>query len=226
MKIIDSIVDLPLYKFIDVVANGNLAALITDGLPTDEGEAIQLEVAWAKITQEYSDAIDTNEYKLYVNLLRKVSILNMKYLTLQGLLGFLSNFPFALWACIPEEERTEIREEVAGLANEINSLLSSGLVFDLDDERQYRKSLKLANSMGKGFWLKYQLQMQQLEAIRNQATSKGAPMTKEYFQMMIIILEDFSKINISDQITVYTYCERIRRFNVHQEYMSRQNQGK
>src|SRR5205809_845314 len=63
--------ELPLSKFIQVVVNQNIFALIIAGQPTQN----DLLEAWEEICSGYEDAIGTNEHKLFSILFKEVAII-------------------------------------------------------------------------------------------------------------------------------------------------------
>lgn len=221
-------------RFIEVVCELSLTALIYEGQPDEEEKAglfDRLEEAWKTIQQEYSDAIGESDYKFYINQQRNVSMLLTKYKTLMAILEVMERFPFDLVEYWNEEELQAIKTEMGFHHAEVNKLVSQQFIFDISDEKKYRIELKKATSMGKNFKVIFDRKNQELKDIETKTgqTNKGeetVPVTRRYFQTMLIFLGDNINTVLDDSMTVFAFCERIRRYNAHQEYLSRQTHKK
>lgn len=228
MILYESIVDLPLRNFIDASCDANVAALIVSGLPESEEDKQRIISAWDNIQQEYSDTIGDSEYVLYLNLQRNLAMLQLKINQLETCLLYmeskteLSEFFLMLEA----EDIMLIKAELGFIHAEVNKLLSQSLKFDILDVEGYKKDIKRSRTLGKNLKVVYdRKKMELVELEKKGQSNKGEesmPVSRRYFQTMLIILGDSISSELSDNMSTFQFCERIRRFNKQQEYLSRQ----
>lgn len=193
-----SINTLPLHKFIDCIINHNLAALIISGLPTQQ----ELANSWTLILQQYSDAIGDNEHRLYANRTKQLAIETINYNLVIGLVDVL---------------RKEYSKE---LCVELNKLLSTSFKFDYTNKETYEKDLSRCFNRAKGFKISMDLLQTQVSELEKKIGAKnGEAPTEQYYQITLITLSDHAKYPIGDNITVFEFCERIKRFNIYCEQL-------
>jgi hypothetical protein len=187
------ITELPLSKFIDCTVDNNLFALVRTGKPTNE----QLEQAWEQISQEYADAIGDTEHRMYVSVYRDVKVLGTTLQQIHWLIAQLKEVYFS------------------GYANRLNNLLKTNFKFDYTNPAQYFNELSRCINRSKGIKIDLDLKMVQFEVMQKsrQQQSEGKRPTREYYQAILITLSDHVKYPISDSITVYEFCDRMRRFS-------------
>lgn len=193
-KYYTSIVDLPLNKFIDCLVDNNLFALVITGEP----DKLDLQSAWDDILLEYNDANSDNESKLYFRLLKEVNILLITLKEIELNLQIL---------------RYQYDKKYA---DDLNSLLNTNFAFDVSDLDKYNIELDRCERKSKGILLSYQVKNQQLEAIKEKTQKDNVKPTKSYFHNILISLTDHSGVKLNaSEITVYEFCERVRRFTDH-----------
>lgn len=191
-----SIHQLPLSKYIECAVDGNLAALITAGLPTED----QLLLAWAEINEQYADAMGDNDHKRYHTLFKEITTLSIDYRQIHCLIEILSQVRHQ-----PFERR-------------LNLLLYTN--FKFSDNRQ--KELETCTRLSKSILVKIDLKTAQQEALRKKLSTGNKP-TREYFFTWLINLSDHAGYQVTDTITVFEFCERIKRYN---KFIELQNQKK
>ncbi len=190
-----SIHDLPLRIFINCLVEDNLSLLIITGTPTPD----QLEDAWEKISDEYTTALGDNEFKLCLILQKEVAQLTTSFKLVHYAVGIL--------------QMVYYKE----LAEELNKLLGTAYHFDVKNPKAYKRELQLCLSKAKQYKMKLDIKSKNLEVIESKQKGKSQKPTKAYFQSILISLSDHAKYAIPDTITVYEYCERIRRLNQYVE---------
>jgi hypothetical protein len=198
------ITQIPLSKFIDVAVDDNYAALVITGYPAIE----ELQLAWSQISGEYADAIGDNEHRMYVSLFRDVTLLTVNLKTINYLVEILERVyhePFA---------------------EQLNKLLSTNFQFDHTDPEKYFAQLKNCLMRSKALKINLDLKEMQLKAIREKHQAPGQKLTREYFQSILITLSDHVQYPVTDGISVYEFCDRIKRFNKHCEQVKRQQHGR
>ena len=185
------ITELPLNKFIDCKVDDNLYALVITGQPAIE----DLKAAWASILQEEADQSGDHEHQMYVSLYRDVKILETTLFQIHWLVGQLKEVYYV------------------ELAKRLNKLLLTNFKFDYTNPEQYFKELSRCMNRSKGIKIDLDLKLQQFEAIHKsrQEQGEGKKPTREYYQAILITLSDHVKYPVSDLITVYEFCDRMRR---------------
>jgi len=189
-----SIVDLPLNRFIDCACNNNLSALIISGFPDPE----QLTIAWAEINEQYSEAMGDSTHKLYVTLFKEVTALTIDLRQIAALIELLYQVKYK-----PFEDR-------------LNSLLFTN--FRFEDNRT--KELETCTRLSKSIAVKIDLKTARLVAMQSGNVDKKKP-TPEYFYSVLITLSDHAQYQITDSVTVFEYCERVKRLG---QYVDKQKQ--
>lgn len=180
-------------RFITCMVEGELSSLVISGKPTNE----QLSKAWLDIQQEYSDAIGDSEYTYYLNVFKETALLTIKLSSIQILVEILSNF-YSEDFCI-----------------ELNKLLDKKIKLNFDEKEDYYKQLQACLTRSKSLKIRIELKNIELGALQKKFSSaKRVEPTREYFQAMFTTLSDHAKYFIDEKsITVFQYCDRIRRIN-------------
>lgn len=181
-----NITDLPLNKYIECAVDGNLAALIISGYPSQE----QLESAWLEIAEQYADMMGDAEHKLYIKLYKELIILNIEYQQILSLIKVLTLVKFELFE------------------QKLNEILFTNFSFTTNREKELDTCFRLSKST----LLKIDMKKAQLDGLKDKGEKKGKGPTREYFQSILITLSDHSKYPVLDSITTFEFCERLKRF--------------
>lgn len=189
-----SIVDLPLRNFIDVAVNENLNALVISGDPSIE----DLAIAWHEINNQYADAMGDNEHRLFITLYKEVAILSVTYSQIEILVGILS-------------ESCRVNVFPADLYKELNSLTKSNFSFLENDNESNLENINRCKNRSKSIKIQLDIKEGQLKAM--EAKEKKGKITKEHFYSILITISDHVKYNVHDDITVFEFCERVKRHN-------------
>ncbi len=202
-----SIQTLPLNRFIECYVDGNLHALVISGVAVMP----VLQQVWEDILQEYTERVAHHEYKLYLSLLREITDLRITHKQIQLLAhaGDEANE-------IPKGALRQVYDKY--LAGELNGLLKTTFRLNWADQKTYNQELDKAVRRSGSIKIKADLKAMQFEAIRkrhekrlNEQPTKAQD--RAYFTNILISLSDHAKFQIADTITVYEYCERIKRLN-------------
>lgn len=191
------ITTLPLRNFIEVAVNENLSALTISGFPSVE----QLSEAWATITQEYADAIGDSESRMYWMLYKEVFMLSMDMELVEVCYNLLKNV------------------YVKSFGDQLLELADAKFILDPSNPEQYQHNLNRCVNRCKSLIVKHGEKKARLEAMGKQATENEKP-TMEYYQSMLIILSDHAKHEITDTITVFAFCERVKRYQKYCEQLA------
>lgn len=182
-------------RFIHCIVTGDLFQLVKHGTPTDP---LILHNTWSNILTEYSEAIGNSEYKLYVKLKSEVGELKLRYESMKTILDMLQPGIYSKFLC-----------------ECLNKELGSKYKFDYTSEKSYQRELNGCNSKIKSFKLQLQFKENHLQTVKNKQ-QKGDPPSYQYYDSIIISLEDHSKNTINpDIITVSKFCERLKRLTIY-----------
>jgi hypothetical protein len=208
-KYYSSIVDLPLNKFVEVLIDKNYFALVITGQPTPE----DLQTAWDEIMNQYSDVMMDGEGKFHFNLLKEVELLKLDIQKVNICLQILEaeiNLP----GIVTPDKR---------YAKDLNKLSNSNFQFDHSKPHQFRNDLKRATNRSKHLLLLLGVKEKNLEAINTKTNTIISKPTKEYFYSILNTLSMFTKFQLSDSITVFSFCDWIRKYNEHTKFLESQN---
>jgi len=197
---------LPLNKFIDVVVDGNIYALVISGDPTKD----QLLQAWNDIVLQFADAIKDQESRLFFQKERELNIIRLTH--------------HQILECIKLLERIYAKQ----FADMLNRLLGSSFKFNVLTAQEYDKELRAAYSRSKGIKIDMNLKEMAYEKMKQKFEETGKKPTREYYQGVLITLSDYARYPILETtITVYEFCERIRRINyINDQQKMKKNNGK
>lgn len=195
------IATLPLSRYIDVAVDGNYSALIISGFPSQ----LELQLAWSKIQQEDADAAGDHEHKLYISLFTDINAIKIKLIEVRELVKNMVNVYHH------------------SFADRLNNLLLTNFKFNPEKPEEYFKLLQGCLNRAKGWQLDLELKEIHFKAIQEKNETKGVKLTREYFQSILITISDHAKYPlISDNITVFEFRERIKRYNHHCEQLEKQ----
>jgi hypothetical protein len=190
-----SIDELPLRNFITCMVDDNLNALIKSGVASPE----QLQDLWNEILSDYTDAVGNNENKLMLSNYKQLILLDAKLSIIE--------------TCIAILEKTY--DET--LANTLNELCGTKYKFQGEN---LQKELKSCFTRSRSIKIAFDLKMADFEAIRKKQINNERP-TRKYFMSILIFLSNHAKYQITDEITVAEYCERLRLYNQHCESLKK-----
>lgn len=187
------ITEMPLARWIDLTVDGYTKALVKEGEPPEH----ELRIAEQDLRIQYSDAAGDQQYRLYINLSKEITELEITLLQIEKLIDTL---------------RTAYHPV---LAKELNRVGRFSLVYDVTKPKQYDENLDRAFRRSRGLNVTLQLKRIKITEIEKKYSAKnGGPVTREYYMGMLIVLSDEAGYPLNDQITVWEFLERIRRYNI------------
>lgn len=202
-----SITKLHLFRYKDCAVYDNLSALIISGEPPRKA----LEMAWLEIQQQFADAVGDAEYSNYVRMAKEVTLLNCTYTQIQLCaknLEMIFNFyfdgpdtPFYQTAC----------EYIEIFGRDINRFTGSN--FSFIDKATFHSNIKRCINRSKGLKLELDFKNAQFEVIRQKFEKEGKKPDEQYFDAILIGLSDHAGYQLTDQITVFEFCSRLKRLN-------------
>ncbi len=203
-KYYSKITNLPLRNFIEVSVNQNISALIISGFP----EPKDLEEAWIEIKTQYEDAIGDIESRVYWQLFKEVFVLSMDIELVEICYNLLKTV------------------YVESFAKQLLELAEADFVLDPNDEEKYQADLQRCVNRSKRLIIKHGIKKERLDAMGKQEEGKPSNVSVEYYQQILITLSDHAKFEINDTITVFAFCERVKRWNKHCENLAKAHGSK
>lgn len=193
---------LPLSRFVDVVVDENLKALVKSGDPDNS----QLLTAWDKIREQYAHEMKDADYSVRVHLLKEIHYLRVKYDQIQHAIALLRRY---------------YTKEFADL---LNKYLLTNFKFDISNPEQYEKELKSANTRSKSILMRLQIQEDTYKKMmQGKEDEDDKTVTRASFQGMLIALSNHVGYQVKDDISTYEYCVRVNNLNDYIEKHEQQN---
>ena len=189
------------------ITTGKLDPLIITGKPSDA----DLSASWSNLQDQYSSAVGDSEFKLFLNTYKELVDLDTQHNSCVIILHALKQFFYQ------------------PLLTELNTILGTNIKLDGLEKGPYYKQIDVLEKRIKGFRLRADLKRSQYKQIEKQFSEKGKKTdvpTREYFDGMLITLSDNAGYRITDQITVFEYCERIKRLNKQAEQINQHGRSK
>lgn len=194
-----NIYDLPLSRFINVVVDGNLHALVKSGVCVDP---IILHNLWADIIKQYSETVGTAEYKLFKKLSAEVEELKDTYEAIDLALQLLQPGIYSKYFC-----------------DQLNYLLGGKYEFNYKNDKAYQKDLKGCRSRSKAIKMMFTMKQKNLDIIKAKQVDGVAP-DRKYYNSILITLSDHAKFQIDDSVTVAVFCERLKRLYEYADHVN------
>lgn len=192
-KYYDNIYELPLKNFEEVLINNNLSSLIVSGFPMPE----QLQVAWTNILTEYTEALGTSEYLMYVNIYREFELLKLNIELMK--------------ICIA----TLRKNYSVFFINELKALMRVSYQFNIDDTDSYFADLDKCEKRIGGFKLNVYIKEKEFDAIKkkfegDEKNGLNKKIDRNYFTSVLIVLSKHNSYKVTKDIFVNEYCEYLR----------------
>ena len=186
-----NITELPLSRWSSLTADGYLQALAKEGTPPET----ELKAAEHEIRLQYADAAGDSQYRLYVNLVNEISRLEITLAQIESLITTLRSAYHPI------------------LAKELNGLVGTGFPFNVNKPAEYDRDLDRGYRRSRGLKITLALKSTSLVEIEKKYKGGETKSTREYYMGALIVLSDDAGYPLSDQITVWEFLERIRRYN-------------
>lgn len=185
-----NIAELPLYLFIDAEIDGKLHSLVIEGPYTE----IEIQNTWYKILDQFNAAMGDHESRLYLSLFKQIALKQIDIEAIEEIVHILKTIGYS--------------DRMGKL---LNNMLMANIVFTPDNPEQYQTQLQRCLGMKAGLKLSLDLKTLEFNAIKKRNKGKTVTPSREYFSSVLINLSDHAKYLVDDKITVFEYCERLRR---------------
>ncbi len=185
-----SIHKLKLGIFIDCLIDEDYSGLIISGEP-DEPEILS---AWENIYQQYVDALGGPEHSRQVNLIKTITALQIKLEMINSSVKVLRSLYVPYFENVLIKTRMLLRKLDVSKPEAYDDLLDSALV------------------RSRGISIDVKLNEMVLQSLQLKNQEKGMKPTREYFSNILLNLSDYCRYEITEEISVYKFCERINRY--------------
>lgn len=199
------ITDLPLSKFIEALCDGNLYALVKSG----DADKEELLIVWDDLLLQYSDAIGDSETRLYMTLFNEVENEKITIKQVEMCIQILdAHNRFGM----PYEELYK---------KDLNKFNSSNFEFDISDPVKFNDELSKSRKRANALNLNFRVKKERFDTLEKKV-KEGKKPDRKYFQDVLISISDHSKYEINDNISVYAFCERMRRYKSYIDTLEQQ----
>jgi hypothetical protein len=190
-----SIHKLPFSVFVDAICDGELSGLLISGEATQQ----QLTAVWEDLLMEYQDVIGGDENEYINDLYKRAYKDEILFLHIDTILSVM-------------QERY-----VPKFANYLRQFVAPDLKFDVTDPEGYERDLKRCTVRLPAKKLILQETLKELEDELNRRASGSTEKPKrDYYTKVLINLSDHAGYAVKEHdITVYEFCERVRRLNAY-----------
>ena len=166
--------------------------------------------AWSKIYEDYAAEIGGQEAKMYLQMFKEFTILDIDYKSV--LIAIEALEVYKRFADTPQMQT---------FSTFLNKTLRTNYDFKPDNP-DYEKHLKSCKTRSGSMKINLDLKAVSFEALKKKQESKqGAKLERSYFVGVLIALSNHAKYNITENITVLEYCTRIKQLNLYLEHLSK-----
>lgn len=203
-KYYQSIHKLPLARFIDIVCDENIHALTITGSPLIP----DLLAAWEEIHEQFTNEMGGGEAKLYNQLYKEFTLLKIKYDQVLMLINALDLF-----------YTNSSTDQYKEMAADLNRLLLTNFKFDGVDEG-FDKEIKSCKIRSGGLLIALKIKEASFNAMEKKQ-GEGKKQDRGFFIGVLLALSDHAKYSITENITVFEYCARIKNLNLFIEHKNK-----
>lgn len=189
MKLYTSIVDLPLYLFMDAICDEKLHSIVISGYPTPD----ELERAWEELLHQHNEKMGDAESRLMFSLFKQILQRDCELKMIDIALAIL------------------VDSYVPRLVEELNGIFHVSFSLDFSNRQDYDQKLQVFRNLKGSVKMTRDLKQLQYDSIKKKKESSNKKPDREYFQTMLLNISDFAKYEVNDHVSVFTYCERINR---------------
>lgn len=183
--------DISLERWMRLIVDGDIRAIIRDGEPPEH----ELRIVEGNLRIAYADAMGDNEYKFYCASIKEVTRLEITLAQIEQLI-------------------TVLREAyVRAFADKLNQLVGSSFVFDVTRPEEYDKTLDRCFRRSRG--IKISLDLERAKLLKYEEKHSGSTVTpkREYYYSVLLTISQTQGFRISSEISVWEFCELLRRHN-------------
>lgn len=185
----------------DFTVDGYLKALVKEGNPPEH----ELLTAGNELMVQYADAIGDAEYRMYCGVIKEIGKLELTLSQIHSLVNTLKDVYSPVFV------------------KELNRLLKTDFLLDVNNPAEYDKILSRFLNRSKIFKIRIDLKRIELGKLEQKYKVEEGKANREYYMGVLISLSDDAGIQLTDNITVWEFCERIKRCNRKNELLNSSN---
>ena len=160
---------------------------------------------------------------MYLGLYREVEILKSQYHLVHTLVAAMRTVQEHLilsYYNVP----VEVFDYQKQCGDNINAILRTSFKFNNQDTTTYEEELKKCIRRSSMIKIRLDLKLIAFGAIQKKQT-EGKKADRAYFDSMLITISDHAKYEISENITVAKYCERVKRYEKYCQSLNDRKRG-
>jgi len=209
LKLFQDIHSMPLSRYIDCDCDENLFALVISGTATIE----QLNDAWHIIKEQVAEIGGNDTHSLLRSLYKEVSELSLLY---NEIISIVDSLRLTMAICI--DRSYDLPQEIFSQQKinhqKLNKYLQSNFKFNIWDIENYVRDLSGAITRSGSIKIKLDLRMMAYEQVKVKVQSSGTneKRTRQYYDRLLINISDYSKYEITEEVTVSKFFERVKRY--------------
>jgi hypothetical protein len=197
-RIYSSICELPLANFLDVVCDNKIQSLTR---PNEKAAISELEEAWAKIHDEYIEAIKDKDTEYILRVQYRIELLRQKVMLVQtcanSLRGCRTLRDLTNMVVVPPDFIITIQKE-SGYKG----------VFDITNDEQFEKDIQLAEASVKRYEIEIEAKQQELDILLPK--DKVVAVTREAFLSTLSRMSRWANIHYKpNEITVFEFVRNL-----------------
>lgn len=209
LKLYHDIHSMPLSRYMDCDCDENLFALVITGNATIE----QLNDAWANIKEQVAEIGGNDTHSLLRSLYKEVSELSLLY---QEIISIVDSLRLTMAICIEKsyDLPQDIFDQQKANHKKLNKYLNSNFKFNIWDVEGYVRDLSGIIIRSGSIKIKLDLRMMAYEQVKSkvQSAGTGEKRTRQYYDRLLINISDYSKYEITEEVTVSKFFERVKRY--------------
>lgn len=222
-KLYRSILKMPLQAFVNCLCFHNYDQIVYEGDPASVSVKDKME-AWVEVYREYVSEIGDASNTMYMNIVKEVTLLEVKINIVEKGVDFLKTFMDRHHIFSPENQNEKVKEVVKNITDAINEQLNTIFEFDITERNRFIKTLDRCLTRIKSEKILHAQKSEVLKGMQKTMDSKSDKPTEEYFYSSLYALSDHAGFRLSmEEITVHEYCQRVKALNKHIEQL---NNGK
>ena len=164
--------------------------------------------AEADLRVKYADAMGDAEYRDYCNTIREITRLEIELKQIHTIVGVLRD------AYVP------------GLVTDLSRLMAQPINLRPGDTDRYDETLDKVLRRAKAKKMLKDLAEIKLHKLETKYQGKTGQVTDEYFDGLLISLSDSVGFRLDDSMSVWEFCDRIRRTNEKIKHFNNLNQSR
>lgn len=181
--------ELPLYAWIRAEVHEDLSALVISGDP----DMTDVSRTWSEMQGDFRDAIGDTKTTMRLFVYKEMALMSLQ---LQGIYIMIDGMRLAYHPFFHKE---------------LNKQLECDIQWDHTDREAHFAALERYHK--RTATIRRQIKLKEIEYESMKQGAVGPKPSDAYYQSVLITLTDFAKVPVTDQVSTFTYCERVRRLN-------------